>query len=104
MHLLGTDLVLSATDLSNFLGCRHRTELDMAMTYGARARPRANDDPLLELLWQRGRDHEQRYVESLRAEGRSVVELPLLGTPEEIRENARGNAQGHAHHRPRESA
>ena len=30
MHLLGTELVLSASDLSNFLSCRHRTALDMA--------------------------------------------------------------------------
>jgi uncharacterized protein len=84
MHLHGPDLVLSATDLSNFLGCRHRTALDMAMTYGVRARPRFQEDPLLELLWQRGRDHEQRYVDSLRTEGHTVAELSSFGKPEEI--------------------
>lgn len=84
MHLHGPDLVLSATDLSNFLSCRHRSALDIAMTYGVRARPHFDEDPLLELLWQRGRDHEQRYVDSLRAENRTVAELSLFGKPEEI--------------------
>ena len=82
MHLLGSDLVLSATDLSNFLSCRHRTALDMAVEYGERARPRFRD-PLLDLLWQRGRDHEARYVDSLRGEGRTVVEFAFGEDPAE---------------------
>ena len=64
MHVHGPDLILSATDLSSFLGCRHRTALDMAVAYGKRRRP-YHDDPLLEVLWQRGLDHEKRYVASL---------------------------------------
>ena len=48
MYRLGTELILSATDLANFLGCRHRTALDMAVAYGARKRPYFND-PLLDL-------------------------------------------------------
>jgi len=67
-------LILSATDLSNFLGCRHRTALEMAVAYGTAERPRWHD-PLLEILFQRGIEHERAYVESLRAEGRVVVDL-----------------------------
>ena len=74
MQRLGSELLLSATDLSNFLGCRHRTALDMAVAHGARARPYF-DDPLLELLMQRGLEHETRYVDSLRTDGRTVVNL-----------------------------
>jgi predicted RecB family nuclease len=74
MHLRDLELVLSATDLSNFLGCRHRTGLDMAAAYGDIKRHYQND-PLLELLWKRGLEHERRFVESLRAEGRTVVDL-----------------------------
>lgn len=33
MRLGPTQLELSATDLSNFLGCRHRTALDMAVPH-----------------------------------------------------------------------
>lgn len=82
MHVHGHDLVLSATDLSNFLGCRHRTGLDMEVAYGKRRRP-YRDDPLLELLWQRGDEHEKRFVESLRAEVRTLVDLGGLDDPVE---------------------
>src|SRR6266498_1728620 len=75
MKLLDNALSLSATDLSNFLGCRHRTALDMSVAYRKReSRPR-QVDPLLELLWQRGLEHEKRYVDFLAANGRSVLDL-----------------------------
>ena len=73
MRQHGSDLILSATDLSNFLGCRHRTALDMAAAHDTRKRPYFTD-PLLELLFQRGLEHERKYVESLRAKG-AVVDL-----------------------------
>ena len=74
MRQVGHELTLSATDLSNFLGCRHRTALDMAAALGARTRP-YHHDPLLDILRERGLAHEQRYVESLRTETHSIVEL-----------------------------
>ena len=100
MHLLGTELILSASDLSNFLSCRHRTALDMAVAVGDATRPFVND-PLLKLLWQRGIDHERRYVESLRDEGLAARRPDRhLGMPKRVDENARGNAQRHRRHRP----
>lgn len=74
MRLAGDGLILSATDLSNFLSCRHRTALEMAEARGGHQRPRW-DDPLLEILIQRGLEHEKAYVESLRAGGREIVDL-----------------------------
>ena len=68
MQYLSTDLVLSATDLSNFLGCRHRTSLEMDAAAKIRKKPQYTD-PLLELLFARGLDHEKAYVEQLRAAG-----------------------------------
>jgi len=82
MHVHDRELVLSATDLSNFLGCRRRTGLDMAVAYGNLQRPYQND-PLLDLLWQRGEEHEKRFVESLRAERRTFVDLGGLDDPVE---------------------
>jgi predicted RecB family nuclease len=82
MHVHGHELVLSATDLSNFLGCRRRTGLDMAVAYGKLSRP-YRDDPLLELLWQRGDEHEKRFVASLRAESATIVDLSGLDDPVE---------------------
>ena len=78
MHLHGSDLILAATDLSNFLACRRRTGLDMAVAHGVKKRPH-QDDPLLELLWQRGLEHEKAYVASLRSETNSVVDLEHIG-------------------------
>src|SRR5688572_28128608 len=68
---------LSASDLSHFLSCRHLTALELAAVLKQRKRPhgKADDDPLVQLLWKRGLDHEAAYVETLRKEGRQVVDL-----------------------------
>lgn len=70
-------LALSATDLSNFLNCRHRTALELGEARGKHRRPFWHD-PLLEALFRRGLEHERRYVESLQSDGRKVVELGAL--------------------------
>jgi uncharacterized protein len=80
MHTQGDELLLSATDLSNFLGCRHCTALDIAVARGARDRPWFHD-PLLEVLRRRGAEHEQRYVESLKSEGLSVSDISTVEDP-----------------------
>ena len=74
MRVLPNELSLSATDLSNFLSCRHLTALNMAEAYGTRKRPMW-EDPLFELLIKRGLEHEAKYVESLRTDGRRIVDL-----------------------------
>jgi predicted RecB family nuclease len=78
MRLHENVLSLSATDLSNFLGCRHRTALDMSVAYEKRKGPHGYVDPLLELLWQRGLEHEKKYVDYLEAKGNRVVDLKLI--------------------------
>ncbi|MFZ5556830.1 MAG: TM0106 family RecB-like putative nuclease [Pseudomonadota bacterium] len=65
---------LSASDLSWFLGCRHRTALDMAVARGEREPPNWVD-PLLALLRERGLDHERRFADSLRSQDRKLVDL-----------------------------
>jgi predicted RecB family nuclease len=67
-------LTLSATDLSNFLSCRHRTALEMAEADGKRRRPKF-DDPLLEIMFKRGLEHEKAFVESLRTESQHIIDL-----------------------------
>ena len=67
-------LTLSATDLSNFLSCRHRTALEMAEAVGKRHRPHW-EDPLLDILFKRGFEHEKAYVQSLQATGLQIVDL-----------------------------
>ena len=74
MRLEGEGLGLSATDLSNFLGCRHRTALDIAAALSKRTRPRFHD-PLFDILIKRGVEHEKSYVDSLRAQEQTIVDL-----------------------------
>jgi len=75
VHRNDSGIRLSATDLSHFLSCRHLTALDLAVIHRAREKPHRPDDPLLELLWKRGMDHEKAYVETLRRDGREVLDL-----------------------------
>src|SRR6267378_3159288 len=74
MQLSGDELILSATDLSNFLSCRHLTALEMAAALGKRRRPHWGD-PLSEILFQRGLEHERSYAASLRDQGHEIVTL-----------------------------
>src|SRR5450432_3862492 len=74
MQYLSNDLLLSATDLSHFLGCRHRTALEMDAAAKVLKRPHF-DDPLMELLFLRGLAHERAYVDELRDAGRTILDL-----------------------------
>jgi hypothetical protein len=91
-------LVLSATDLSNFLNCRHRTALEMGEALGKRQRP-VWTDPLLEALFARGLEHERNYVSRFSAAGKSIVDLSeikaregaIAATLEAMRAGGRGD-------------
>ncbi len=74
MHSTGTTIDLSASDLSQFLSCRHRTALDLAVAYGQREAP-TWVDPAMVILQQRGLEHERGYADALRAEGLDAVDL-----------------------------
>src|SRR5690606_14353951 len=74
MQTKSKQIILAPTDLSNFLNCRHLSRLDLDAALGERERP-ARFGPLIEELRRRGLEHERRYLEHLRAQGRSVTEL-----------------------------
>ena len=65
---------LSAGDLSNYLACRHLTDLDLGRTLGrvgAPPQPGWKEEELA-LLWERGLEHENDYVAQLERDGHSV--------------------------------
>jgi predicted RecB family nuclease len=66
-------LIFSATDIVNFLGCRHATYLDRRNLDDLT--PVAVDDPFLILLQEKGHEHERCYLETLRRTGRKIVEI-----------------------------
>lgn len=78
----GDRLLLSASDLVGHLNCGHLTELDIAVVNGAFAKP-TNRDPLLELLWARGAQHEQDFVEHLRVQGFDVTVIEGVGVQDD---------------------
>ena len=81
MRFLDESLLLSASDLGNHLGCRHLTYLDLRVARGELKAP-SYTDPALEALKERGLQHERGYIEHLRLQGLSIVELPELGDVE----------------------
>ena len=74
MQLIDGRLVYSATDLVGFLECRHLTNLERAAIGGHLSRPE-RDDPVLDRIAKRGEEHEARFLESLRADAVSVIEI-----------------------------
>ena len=68
------ELILSPTDLSSFLACRHKTGLDLAVARGALAKPEWSD-PVGQSLRERGLEHEQRYLQWLKKRVLQVADL-----------------------------
>ena len=74
MRSSGAAVELSASDLSQSLGCRHLTALNLAVALGRRSPPIWRD-PVLVVLQERGLDHERGYVDGLRAQKLTIVDL-----------------------------
>ncbi len=65
---------LSPSALVSFTACVHRTELERAREAGLVQKPYFADSTLAALV-ERGRAHEQAFLEQLRSEGGSIVEI-----------------------------
>jgi uncharacterized protein len=74
MQLINGQPVFSATDLVGFLACEHLTALEMAGLAGLVKRP-IRPDPELDLVRERGLEHENRYLATLEAAGRRVTRI-----------------------------
>ena len=73
--------IFSASDLVNFMGCSHATASDVGHLVTPTTFP--PDDESAVLLQQKGIEHEIAYLDRLRADGRSIIEIPTRGTIEE---------------------
>ncbi|MDQ3859492.1 MAG: TM0106 family RecB-like putative nuclease [Actinomycetota bacterium] len=72
MQARSDGLVFSPSDLNSFLACPHLTTLELAVARGELRRAlRVNLHA--DLIRRKGQEHEARYLEQLRAEGRDVV-------------------------------
>ncbi len=79
MRTLDGRTVFSAGDLVTFMGCRHATACDLTNLAAPQSFP--PDDETATLLQAKGIEHELAYLESLRAEGRTVAEIAAEGSP-----------------------
>jgi predicted RecB family nuclease len=69
-------ILLSPSDLNDYVNCRHLTTLEREVVRGERERPHRSDEGA-ELLQEKGLDHELHFLERLRAEGRDVVDITM---------------------------
>ena len=92
MYSTDGQLVLSPSDLNGFVECRHLTELDRLVLAGSLERPESHD-PVADLLSRKGDEHELTYLNQLKAENRSIIELPDAGRSIDELEAAAGRAR-----------
>lgn len=93
MRMIDQQLRYSATDLANFLACRHLTRLDLAAAGGLVAKPYTKDLGA-EALIRRGEQHEARVLAELQAQGWRVEDLSGAGTDFRARAEATQEALG----------
>src|SRR3546814_429626 len=62
-----------ASDLSTHISCKHATQLNRQLALKEIDRIFRND-PVLDVLKQRGHEHEEHYVKHLIAQGKSVTD------------------------------
>ncbi|MGY2065609.1 TM0106 family RecB-like putative nuclease [Blastococcus sp. SYSU DS0619] len=75
MQRLDGRLVLSPTDLTPHQECRHLTRLDLGVAAGEWAAPEAGTTAELQFVFDRGMAHEEKYLASLRAAGKTIAEI-----------------------------
>ena len=82
-RLSNNGLIFSASDLIAFLGCRHATYLDRRRVDGLVAPPAETSDPYLDLLKEKGLEHERALRDRFQSEGKRIVEVASDGSLEE---------------------
>jgi uncharacterized protein len=84
VRIIDGRLRIAASDVANFVACRHLTRLDLAAEYGLVSAP-IIDDVGAEALAERGLEHERQVLEGFQALGWSVGD-PRTGDRDRRRE------------------
>lgn len=89
MQIIDGHTIISASDLNNFVACKHLLALNMARAEGRLEAEQSNSETG-DLLARKGIEHETAYLAGLKAEGRHVVEIPYPGdsTPAALEKSA----------------
>ena len=76
MRKLGDRYMYSATDLVNYVACPHISELDRRAFH--EQLEKAEKDAQSELITAKGDEHEKRLLETLKATGKTLIEVPKI--------------------------
>src|SRR4249920_1297712 len=76
MQISNDRLLLSPSDLNDYVSCRHLTTLARQVARGERPRPYLADEGA-RLLQEKGELHELNFLEHLRTQHREVVEITM---------------------------
>jgi predicted RecB family nuclease len=87
MQHLDNRLILSATDLINYLECPHLTLLDMEVAIGRMQLEPTRTDATA-LVARKGDEHERAYLAQLRVDGHEVVEIESESGSDGLRDGA----------------
>ncbi len=97
MQKKGETIVFSAGDLVGHLNCRYLTQLDVKVAQGELAKPRVYDDPTLDALIERGKIHEQGFVDYLSNQGGAATVIAGIGIDDaSVAETRRAMTRGDA--------
>ena len=77
MQRLNDSLFFSPSDLNHFVECEHLTSLDLLALDGLGVEK--EKDPQAEIIRAKGFEHEQAWLQHLRAQGKQVVEIAADG-------------------------
>jgi len=86
-------IVFSASDLMQFMGCRHATTLDLRHLKGDGPEPAEPSDDVA-LVRAHGDAHEAAYLAKLQTTGREIVEIPRMSLSESAEQTTLGLSSG----------
>jgi hypothetical protein len=90
LQLLDDAVVISATDVNNYLACEHLTTLDLKVLHGELERPTERPGQA-ELLAKLGDAHEQNHLRQLLAEGQQITTIERGSGLDGVRRCRRGD-------------
>src|SRR6266404_1334920 len=94
MQATSSSLVLSPSDLNDYVECPHLTTLALEVARGTRQRPHVPEDHA-DLLRRKGEEHEAAYLKELHAQGRQIVNA-MSPDPWDFATSAQGDWRGRA--------
>src|SRR6476659_5671598 len=94
MKITDTTILLSASDLSTHMSCKHATFLNLQLVKKIIPSPPVYDNPSLVALQQRGDEFEKDYISQLKNSGKTIIEIHKGDTEEAVAQTLKAMKQG----------